>query len=64
MRAQFYEKTIEMVDLIDDPDCPRLGRHRELKKAEVKKGEEAVQHILTAVRNFTNPLTIADKDRV
>lgn len=53
-----------MVDLIDDPDCPRAGRHRELEKAEVKKGEEAVQRILTAVRNFTNPFTIADKDRL
>ena len=63
-RAQFYEKTLEMVDLIDDPDCPRAGRHRELEKAEVKKGEEAVQHVLTAVRNFTNPFTIADKDKI
>jgi hypothetical protein len=51
-----------MVDLIDDPDCPRPGKHRELEKAEVKKGEEAVQRILTAVRNFSNPFISADKD--
>ena len=63
-RAQFYEKTLEMVDLIDDPDCPRAGRHRELEKAEVQKGEEAVQQTLTTIRNFTNPFTIADKDRL
>ena len=51
-----------MVDLIDDPDCPRVGKHRKLEKAEVKKGEEAVQRILTAVRNFSNPFISADKD--
>jgi len=32
-----------MVDLIKDPDCPRAGKHRELEKAKVKKGEEAIQ---------------------
>lgn len=53
-----------MVGLIDDPDCPRAGRHRELEKAEVRKSEKAVQRILTAVRNFTNPFTITDKDRL
>ena len=40
-----------MVNLIDDPDCPKAGRHRKLEKAAVKKGEEAIQQILTAVRN-------------
>lgn len=55
-----------MVNLIDDPDCPRAVRHRELDKAEVKKkkGEQAVQRTLTAIRNFTNPFTIPDKDRL
>ena len=62
--AQFYEKKLKMVNLIDDPDCPNVGRHHELEKAEVKNGEEAIQHILTAVRNFTNPFTIVDKDKV
>ena len=61
-RAQFYEKTLDMVDLVDDPDCPKAGKHRELEKAEIRKSEEAVQRVLTAVRNFTNPFTITDKD--
>ncbi|KAL3043842.1 hypothetical protein OYC64_003656 [Pagothenia borchgrevinki] len=42
-RAQFYQKSLEMVDLIKDPDCPRAGKHRELEKAKVKKDEEAIQ---------------------
>ena len=63
-RAQFYEKTLEMVDLIDDPDLPRAGRHRELEKAEIKKGEDAVQRVLTAVNNFTNPFTVVDQEKL
>ncbi|KAF3833135.1 hypothetical protein F7725_026800 [Dissostichus mawsoni] len=39
-RAQFYHKTLEMVDLIKDPDCPRAGKHQELEKAEVKKDKD------------------------
>ena len=45
-------------------DCPRAGRHCELKKAEVKKWEESVQRVLGAVRNFINPFTVADKNRL
>lgn len=59
-RAQFHEKTLEMVDFIDDPDSPKSGRHRELEKAEIKKSEEAVQGVLTAVKNSTNPFTFSD----
>ena len=53
-----------MVGLIEDPDCPRSGRHRELEKSAIRKSEMAVQSVLTAVRNFTNPFTITDKDRL
>ena len=63
-RVQFYEKTLEMVSLINDPDCPRTGRHRELEKAEIKKSEKAVQKVIAAVKNFTNPFTISNKDRL
>jgi hypothetical protein len=59
-----YEKTLEMVDITNDPDCPRAGRHCELKKAEVKKCEESVQCVLAAVSNFTNPFTVTDKNRL
>ncbi|KAF3854386.1 hypothetical protein F7725_022441 [Dissostichus mawsoni] len=62
-RAQFYQKTLEMVDLIKDPDCP-WGETSELEKAEVKKGEEAIQRTIETIKNFTNPFTISDKDRL
>ena len=35
-----------------------------LEKAEVTKGEAAVQRVLTATRIFTNPFKIVDKERV
>ena len=63
-RAQFHEKTLEMAGLIDDPDCPRAGRHRELEKAEIKKSEKAVQNVITAIRNFTSPCRFPNKDRL
>ena len=53
-----------MVDVLNDTDCPKAGRHRELEKADVKKREESVQRVLTAFRNFTNPFTIADMNRL
>ena len=54
-----------MVDIINDPDCQRAGRHRELEKAEVKKCEESVQQfqlLHVAVRNFIIPFTVAHKN--
>ncbi|KAK2183590.1 hypothetical protein NP493_304g07046 [Ridgeia piscesae] len=63
IQAQFYE----------DPQngrhnqqsrLPKGGRHRELEKAEVKKCQESVQRVLAAVKNFTNPFTVADKNRL
>lgn len=53
-----------MVDVLQDPDGPKMGKHRELEKAAIKKSEEAVQRVFTAIKNFTNPFTIAEKDRL
>lgn len=64
MRAQYFEKTLEMCGLLDDPDCPTSGKHRELEKANIQKSEEAVQKVLTAINAFTNPFTIPDKERL
>ena len=62
MRAQYFEKLLDMCNLISDPDCPKAGRHRELEAAEVKKSEAAVQRTLAAINSFTNPFTIPNKD--
>jgi len=61
-RAQYFEKMLEMCGLIDDPECPKAGKHRELERAELKKSEDAVQRTISAIRNFTNPFTLADKN--
>lgn len=63
-RAQYYEKMLEICGLIDDPDCPKAGKHRELEKAEIKKSEDAVQRTISAIRNFTNPFSLVDKDHL
>lgn len=63
-RAQCYEKMLETCGLIDDPECPKAGKHRELEKAEIKKSENAVQRTISAIRNFTDPFCLADKQQL
>ena len=62
--AQYFEKMLEMCGLIDDPDCPKARKHCELEKSEIKKSEDAVKCTITAIRNFTNPFSIVDKDHI
>ena len=63
-RAKYHEKLLEMCGLIDDPDCPRKGKHRELEKAEIEKSEKAVINVMAAIRNFTNPFEVPDKNKL
>ena len=63
-RAQYFEKMLEMCDMIEDPDCPKSGRHRELDSSVIRKSEKAVQDTITAINNFTNPFKIADKEKL
>ncbi|KAI4813894.1 hypothetical protein KUCAC02_003115 [Chaenocephalus aceratus] len=44
-RAQLYELTLEMCGMIDDPEMPKAGKHRELEPAQIKKSELAEQFI-------------------
>ena len=60
-RAQYYEKLLEMCGLIDNPECPKRGKHREMERAEIEKGEKAVQRVMPAIKNFTNPFEAPDK---
>ena len=41
-RAQSFEKMLAMCGLINDVDCQKAGKHRELERADIKKLEEAV----------------------
>ena len=52
-----------MVDKINDLDRQKARRHRKLEKSLVIEVEESVQRVTGAVRNFTNPFTVADKNR-
>ena len=52
-RAQFYELTLELCGMIDDPEMPRAGKHRELEPAQIKKSEEAVQRVIIAIKSLT-----------
>ena len=54
-RAQYLEKMLDMCSLIDDPECLRVGKHRELEKSEIKKSERAVELVITSIQNFMNP---------
>ena len=53
-----------MCDMINDPECPKSGKHRDLEAAQIKKSEHAVKKIMEAILHFTNPWKIADKERL
>ena len=48
--------------MMDDADCPKAGKHRDLEKANIKKSEEAVQRTVAAIQCFTNPFRIPIPD--
>ena len=43
---------LEMCDMIDDPEYPKCGKHRET--SQIKKSESAVKKIIEAIPHFTN----------
>ena len=63
-RAQCYELLLDNCGLINDPDRPKCGKHRDVYPAEIKKSENAVKKIITAVKNFMNPFNVVDKDQL
>ncbi len=63
-RAQYYEMLLEMCGLINDLEFPKAGKHCELDPAQIKKSEEAVQRTIAAIKSFTNPFQMTDKERL
>ena len=53
-----------MCNMIDDPDIPKAGKHRELQASEMKKSREAVHRTQCVIKDFINPFTIADKENL
>ncbi|KAH3820951.1 hypothetical protein DPMN_122704 [Dreissena polymorpha] len=63
-RVRFYEKMLDMCELIEDPDLPKAGRHRALERAEIRKSEKAVVNTMAVIRSFSNPFISTDKEHV
>ena len=57
-RAQYFEKFLEMCDMVDDPECPKAGKHRDMDKANIRKCEEAVEETKEAIASFLNPFRL------
>ena len=53
-----------MCGMIDDPECPKYGKHRDLEASQIKKNECAVKKIMEAISHFTNPWKIVDKEKL
>ena len=53
-QAKCYEKTLKMIDITNDPDCLRAGRHCELKKADVKKCDGSGQFSASSLLSGTS----------
>ena len=64
LRAQFYEKTLDMCGLLDDPESPISWKHHKLEKVSITQSEDAVQKVMIAISSFTNPFKIPIKDRL
>ena len=63
-RAKLFEEMLDMCDMIDDPERPKSGKHRDIEVSQIKKSENAVKKIMEAISHFTNPWRIANKDRL
>ena len=55
---------LDLCGMVNDPELPKSGKHRELDRSQIRKSEEAVQKVMAAIHNFTNPWTITNKDRL
>ena len=60
-RAKLFEEMLEMCNMINDPECPKSGKHRDLEASQIKKSEHAVKKIMEAI---SHPWKIADKERL
>ena len=50
--------------MINDPECPTAGKHRDLDTAQVRKSERAIQNVMTAISYFTNPWRTPNKEKL
>ena len=55
---------LKICDMIDDPECPKTGKHRDLGSSQIKKSECAVKKIMEAISHFIDPWKIAGKEKL
>ena len=53
-----------MCDMIDDPECPKSGKHRDLEASQIKKSECAVKRVMQAISHFMILWKIPDRERL
>ena len=50
--------------MIDDPECPKSGKYRDIGSSQIKKSEYAVKKIMETISHFIDPWKIADKEKL
>ena len=53
--AKLFKEMLEMCDMIDDPECPKSGKHRDLEASQIKKSECAVKRVMQVISHFMIP---------
>lgn len=61
-RSKYVEATLNMADMLADSESSTW--HRDLRPAEIQKGDREVCETQEAILGFTNPFTIDDKDNL
>ena len=60
-QSQFYYIMIKICGLVDDPKLLTAGKQYELEKSQIAKSKTAIQRIIMAIRNITNPFEVIEK---
>ena len=63
-RAKLFKKMLDVCGMINDPQCPAAGKHRDLDATQVRKSGRAVQNFMTAISHFTNPWRTPNKEKL
>ena len=63
-QAQYFERTLKMCVLLDEPEWPKDGNHLEEQKSEVVKSKKALQRELSAIKNFMKPFEGPSKNQL
>ena len=51
-----------MWGMIDDPECPKSGKHCDPEATQIKKSQYAIKKIVEDTWHFRNPWKIADNE--